>query len=262
VAHRCFRSNRRVMTWHAGVLEVTAGCAPSVADPNGGAVCVANENDGEEEDEVPLTRKNSRQYVASGESSGVPSPTLSALIGLQELSLANFDQTLEDMVLEDLLSEPADGDAMDVCADVFDAGLGSSRAASHASSTLERGLGGQETDLNRLAPMEVAEGPSALEAATAENLGLEDGVDTYPAPEGVSGDDSARVGSVRRDPAPEGVAGDDPAQVDSANYDPTLEGVRAGSPSCTYMDVHAGSPPHSGLHGGSPSFWSGNRFRG
>jgi hypothetical protein len=53
------------------------------------------------------------------------------------LSLANFDQTFEDMVPEDLLSEPADGDAMDVCADVFDAGLGS-----RASSTLERGLEG------------------------------------------------------------------------------------------------------------------------
>jgi hypothetical protein len=162
------------------------------------------------------------------------------------LSLANFDQTLEDMVLEDLLSEPADGDAMDVCADVFDAGLESSRAASRASSTLERGLEGQETDLDCLAPMEVAEGPSALEAATAENLGLEDGVDTYPAPEGVAGDDSARVESVSRGPAPKGVAGDDPAQVDSANYDPAPEGVRARSPSCTSMDVHAGSPPHSG----------------
>jgi hypothetical protein len=70
------------------------GGAPSAADPNGCVVCIADENDGEEEDEVPLTRKNSRQYVASGESSGVPSPALSALIGLQELSLANFDQTL------------------------------------------------------------------------------------------------------------------------------------------------------------------------
>jgi hypothetical protein len=162
------------------------------------------------------------------------------------LSLANFDQTLEDMVPEDLLSEPADGDAMDVCADVFDAELGSSRAASRASSTLERGLEGQETDLDRLAPMEVTEGPSALEAATAKNLGLKDGVDTYPAPEGFAGDDSARVGSVSRGPAPEGVAGDDPAQVGSANYDTAPEGVRAGSPSCTSMDVHAGSPPHSG----------------
>jgi hypothetical protein len=201
------------------------GCDPSVADPNGCAVYVADENEGEEEDEVPLTRKNSRRYVASGESSGVPSPALSSLIGLQELSLANFDQTLEDMVPEDLLTEPADGDVMDVCADVFDAGLGSSRAASRASLTLERGLEGQETDLDRLAPMEVTEGPSALEVATAENLSLKDGVDTYPAPEGVAGNDSARVGSVSRDPAPEGIAGDDPTQVGSANYDLAPEGV-------------------------------------
>jgi hypothetical protein len=158
------------------------GCAPSAVDPNGGVVCVADENDEEEEDEVPLTRKNSRQYVASGESSGVPSPALSALIGLQELSLANFDQTLEDMVPEDLLSEPADDGVTDVCADVLDARLGSSRAASRASSTLERGLEGQETDLDRLVPMEVTEGPSTLEAATTENLVLKDGVDTYPTP--------------------------------------------------------------------------------
>jgi hypothetical protein len=222
------------------------GCDPSVADPNECAVCVADENEGEEEDEVPLTRKNSRQYVASGESSGVPSPALSALISLQELSLANFDKTLEDMVPEDLLSEPADGDAMDVCADVFDAGLGSSRAASRASSTLERGLEGQEADLDRPAPMEVSKGPSALEVAIAENSALKDGVVAHPAPEGVAGDDSTRVGSSSCNPAPEGVAGDDPARMGSAIYDPAPEGVRAGSPSGTSMDVHVGSPSHSG----------------
>jgi hypothetical protein len=222
------------------------GGAPSAADPNGCVVCVADENDGEEEDEVPLTRKNSRQYVASGKSSGVPSPTLSSLIGLQELSLANFDQTLEDMVPEDLLLEPADDGVMEVCADVLDAGLGSSRAASRASSTLERGLEGRETDLDRLAPMEVIEGPSALEAGTAENLVLKDGADTYPAPEDVAGDDSACAGNASHCPATEGTAGGDPAQVGSANYGPAPKGVRAGSPSCTSMDVHAGSPPHSG----------------
>jgi hypothetical protein len=90
------------------------GCTPSIADPNGCVACVADEDDREEENEVPLTRKNSQQYIASGESSGVPSPALSALVGLQELSLANFDQTLEDMVPEDLLSEPTDGNTMDV----------------------------------------------------------------------------------------------------------------------------------------------------
>jgi hypothetical protein len=222
------------------------GCDPSDADPNGCVVRVVDEDD-EEEDEIPLIRKNSRRYIASGESSGVPSPALSALIGLQELSLANFDQTLEDMVPEDLLSEPADGGAMDVCVDVLDAGLGSSRAASRASSTLERGLEGQEAGLDCPAPMEVTEGPSALEVAAAENSTLKDGAGAYPAPEGVAGDDSARMGSASCDPAPEGVAGDDPARMGSASYDPAPEGVRAGSPSCTSMDVHVGSsPPHSG----------------
>jgi hypothetical protein len=222
------------------------GCDQSSADPNGCTVRVVDENEEEEEDEVPLIRKNSRRYIASGESSGVPSPALSALVGLQELSLADFDQTLEDMVPEDLLSEPADGGAMDVCVDVLDAGLGSSRAASRASSTLERGLEGQEADLDCLAPMEVTEGPSALEVAAAENSALKDGVGAHPAPEGVAGDDSAQVGSASCDPAPEGVAGDDPARMGSANYDPAPEGVRAGSPSSTSMDVHVGSPPHSG----------------
>jgi hypothetical protein len=132
--------------------------APSVADPNGGAACVANVDDEEEENEVPLTQKNSRQFLAIGESSGIPSPALSALIGLQELSLANFDQTLEDMVPEDLLSEPVDDGVIEVCADVPDAGLRSSRA----SSTLERDLEGRETDLGRPDPMEIAEGPSTV----------------------------------------------------------------------------------------------------
>jgi hypothetical protein len=202
------------------------GCDPAEADPNGCTVRVVDEDD-EEEDEIPLIRKNSRRYIASGESSGVPSPALSALIGLQELSLANFDQTLEDMVPEDLLSEPADGGAMDVCADVPNAGLGSSRVASRTSSTLERGLEGQEAGLDCTAPMEVTEGPSALEVAAAENSALKDGAGAYPAPEGVTGDDPARMGNESCDPAP--------------------EGVRVGSPSHTSMDVHVGSsPPHSG----------------
>jgi hypothetical protein len=86
-----------------------------------------------------------------------------ALVGLQELSLATFDQTLEDMVPEGLLSEPTDGGIMDAYADMPDAGLGLSRAASRTSSTLERSLKGQETDLDCTTPMEVVEGPSALE---------------------------------------------------------------------------------------------------
>jgi hypothetical protein len=172
------------------------GCDLAKADPNGCTVRVVDEDE-EEEDEIPLIRKNSRRYLASGESSGVPSPALSALIGLQELSLANFDQTLEDMVPEDLLSEPADGGMMDVCTDVHDARLELSRAASRASSTLERGLKGQEAGLDCSAPMEVGEGPSALEVAVTESLTLKDGASAYPAPEGVAG--MTRLGWVARD---------------------------------------------------------------
>jgi hypothetical protein len=218
------------------------GCPESVVDPNGGAACVANVDDEEGENEVPLTQKNSRQFIASGESSGVPSPALSALIGLQELSLANFDQTLEDMVLEDLLSEPADDGVMEVCADVLDARLRSSRA----SSTLEHDLEDRETDLGRPGLMEVVEGPSALEVATTESLDPKDGVDTCPAPEDVVGDHLIWVGNASHCPAPEGAAGSDPAQVGSANCDPAPEDAREGSFSGTSMDVHAGSPPRSG----------------
>jgi hypothetical protein len=152
---------------------------------------------------------------------------LSALVGLQKLYLANLDQTLKDMVPEDLLSEPADGGMMEICADVPAVGVELSRAASRASSTLERGFKSQEADLDYSVPMEVVENPSALEVAATENSAPKDGACVYP--------------------APEGVAGDDPAQVGSVSYDPALEGVRAGSPSHTSMDVHVGSsPPHSG----------------
>jgi hypothetical protein len=202
------------------------GCNPAKVDTNGCTVRIIDEDE-EEEEEIPLIRKNSRRYIASGESSGVPSPALSTLVGLQELSLANFDQTLEDMVPEDLLSEPADGGMMEVCADVPDVGLELSRAASRASSTLERGLKSREADLDCSVPMEVVEGPSALEVAATKRSVLKDGASVCPTPEGVAGDDPARMGS--------------------ASYDPAPEGVRVGSPSHTSMDVHVGSsPPHSG----------------
>jgi hypothetical protein len=115
------------------------GCNPGDADPNGCVVRIVDEDE-EEEEEIPLIRKNSRRYLVSGGSSDIPSPALSALVGLQELSIANFDRALEDMVPEDLLSEPTDGGMMDVCTDIPDVELELSRAVSHASSTLECGL--------------------------------------------------------------------------------------------------------------------------
>jgi hypothetical protein len=66
------------------------GCNPARADPNWCVVHIIDEDE-EEEEEIILIRKNSHRYIASGDSSGVPSPALPALVGLQELSLANFD---------------------------------------------------------------------------------------------------------------------------------------------------------------------------
>jgi hypothetical protein len=57
------------------------GCNPARADPNGCAVRIIDEDE-EEEEEVPLIWKNSRCYIVSGESSDIPSPALSALVGL------------------------------------------------------------------------------------------------------------------------------------------------------------------------------------
>jgi hypothetical protein len=236
------------------------GCDPVRTDPNGCDPARANPNgcdpvsfivrivykDGEEEEEVPLIRKNSRRYRVSGGNSDIPSPALSALVSLQELSIANFDQALEDVVPEDMLSEPTDGDMMDVCSDTPDVGLEVSRAASCASSTLEGGLRSQEVGQGRSIPTEVTENPSALKVVVAENPVLKGGVGGCPAPEDVAGNDPARVGSASCNPAPEGVAGDDLAPMGSAGHNPAPKGVRAGSPSHTSMDVHVGSsPPHS-----------------
>jgi hypothetical protein len=71
--------------------------------------------------------------------------------------------------------------------------------------------------------MEVAEGPSALQVATVEDLAFVGGAGGYP--------------------APKGVAGSNPALVGSANYNPAPEGVQVCSLSNASMDVHIGSSP-------------------
>jgi hypothetical protein len=173
------------------------GCDPTRANPNGCdpapfIVRIVDEDE-EEEEKVPLIRKNSRRYRVSGGNSDIPSPTLSALVSLQELFIANFDQAIEDVVPEDMLLEPTDGDMMDVYSDTPDVGLEVSRVASRASSTLEGSLQSQEVGQGRSIPMEVTENPSALEVAVAENPVLKGGAGGCPAPEGVAGNDPARV---------------------------------------------------------------------
>jgi hypothetical protein len=154
-----------------------------------------------------------------------------ALVILQGLSILDFDQALEEVVPEDMLSEPTADDIPAVYLVVPDGGLSLldstgqevTRAVSHASLTLEGSLQCQEAGLSHPTPMEATEGPSALEVATVED----------PAPEGGAGSY----------PAPEGVAGSDPTLVGSASYKPAPEGVQVGSLSHASMDVHVGSTP-------------------
>jgi hypothetical protein len=148
---------------------------------------------------------------------------LSALVSLQGLSITNFDQALEEVIPEDMMSEPTTDDVMVVCSDVPDGGLEVSRAVSRASSSLVGSLQCQDAGPSCPTPMEVTEEPSALEMATTEDPASEGGAGSYPAPEGVAGSDPALVGSASCNPAP--------------------EGVQVGSPSHTSMDVHVGSSP-------------------
>jgi hypothetical protein len=211
------------------------GCDRVEEDPNGcdRALDIVRifDEDEEEEEEVPLICKNSRHYRGSRGDSDIPSPALSALVSLQELSITDFDEALEDVIPEDMLSEPTAGDMMDVCSKIPDVGLEVSRAVSRALSTLEGSLRCQEVGQDCPTPMEVTEDPSALEVAVVENPAPEGGASSYPAPEGVAGSDPALVGSASYNPAPEGVAGNDPALVGGASYNLALEGVQVSSPS-------------------------------
>jgi hypothetical protein len=131
------------------------------------AAFIFYEEEEEEEEEDPLIRKNSRRYRGSEGGSDIPSPALSALVSFQGLSISDFDQALEDVVPEDMLSEPTADDVMVVCSEVPGDGLGVSQAVSRASSTLEGSLRCQDAGLCHLTPMEVTEELSALEVATA-----------------------------------------------------------------------------------------------
>jgi hypothetical protein len=102
------------------------GCDRPEVDPNGcdhapAVVRIFDEDD--EEEEVPLIRKNSQHYRGSKGDSDIPSPALLALVSLQEVSISDFDQALEEVVPKDMLSEPTIDDMMYVCSEILDVGL-------------------------------------------------------------------------------------------------------------------------------------------
>jgi hypothetical protein len=121
------------------------GCGRLEVDPNGcdcapAVVRIYDEDEEEKEEEVPLIRKNRRHYRGSKGDSDIPSLALSALVTLQELSITDFDQALEEVVPEDMLSEPTADDMMAICSEILATGLEVSRAVSRAPSTLEGSL--------------------------------------------------------------------------------------------------------------------------
>jgi hypothetical protein len=95
---------------------------------------------------------------------------LSALVSLQGLSISDFDQALEEVVPEDILSEPPEADNPTIYLEVPDGGLllhdstgqEVTWVVSRASSTLEGGLPCENAEPSHPAPMDVAEGSLAL----------------------------------------------------------------------------------------------------
>jgi hypothetical protein len=65
---------------------------------------------------------------------------------------------------------------------------------SRASLTLEGSLPCKNTDLSHPTPMEVAEEPSTLEVAAAEDLAPDGGAGSDPAPKGAAGSNEREIG--------------------------------------------------------------------
>jgi hypothetical protein len=70
----------------------------------------------EEEEEVPLIRKNSR----SSRSSDITMQALSGLVSVQGLTMYAIDHALEEIIPEDLLSEPPEVESSVVRTEVPD----------------------------------------------------------------------------------------------------------------------------------------------
>jgi hypothetical protein len=95
------------------ILEVNAeGCDD--AQSAGGVF----DKDEEEEKEILLIRKNNRHYRGIDGGSDIPSQAMSAFVSLQGLSISDFDQALEEVILEDILSEPPEADIPTICSEV------------------------------------------------------------------------------------------------------------------------------------------------
>jgi hypothetical protein len=148
--------------------------------------------------------------------SDIPMQALSGLVSLQGLTMSTIDHALEEIILEDLLSEPLEVESSIVRLEVPDdvplagdpVGQEITETVSHASSTLEGSL--------------VHENMLALDVASQ----------SHRAPLGMTEGASASEGVAKDDPTLEGGAEDDPAPKDTG----------PGSSSAASMDVDVGPP--------------------
>jgi hypothetical protein len=173
---------------------------------------VLDEDEEEEEEEVPLIRKNRR----SSRSSDIPMQALSGLVSLQGLTMSAIDHALEEIIPEDLLSEPPKVESYVVHIEVPNFPLAGNPVGqeiiwtvSYASSTLEGGLDHGDTP--------------ALDVASEGHPALVDMTEGALASECAAKDNPALEGGPEDDPAP--------------------KGAELGSPLAASMDVHVGSPP-------------------
>jgi hypothetical protein len=186
---------RKKRLWRLSCLEQDAG--PSTSVLGGGPEsttlednirgcddarvggCMLDEDKEEEEEEIPLIRKNSR----SSKSSDIPMQALPGLVSLQGLTMSAFDHALEEIIPKNLLSEPLEVDSPIIRSEVLDdvplscdpVGQEETRTVSHALSTLKGGLAREDTlaldaaDQSHPAPLGMTEGASASEVAAKDN---------------------------------------------------------------------------------------------
>jgi hypothetical protein len=182
---------------------------------------VLDEDEEEEEEEIPLICKNS-----SSRSSDIPMQALSGLVSLQGLIMSAIDHALEEIIPENLLSEPPEDESSIIRLEVPDDVplLGDpleqevTRIVSHASLTLEGGLAYKDT------------------------LALDIAGQSHPIPLGTTEGASALGGDAKDDLAPEGCAEGDLALEGSAEDGQAPNDARPGSSTAASMDVHVGSP--------------------
>jgi hypothetical protein len=128
--------------------------------------------------------------------SDIPMQALTTLVSLQGLSISDFDQALEEIIPENLLLEPPETDNPIICSEAQDDGLlpcdptgqEATQTVSRASSTLEGGLAREDAlvldtaDPSHPAPLDMAEGSSALDVVATEGPAPEGGAGSNPAP--------------------------------------------------------------------------------